>query len=165
MSNRNTIGQNIAHYRKKAGMTQEELSEKMNVTAQAVSKWECDQSYPDLESVRRLAAVLGTTADALLNGEEAAPPVKLAETEDPARRLLVISVNAKQPVAATVNLRLPLELVLRAHREGKLAELLGENASFVDMGMEAIEKGTVGPLVDVTNDGADVRIEVVDYDA
>ncbi|MCI9449669.1 MAG: helix-turn-helix transcriptional regulator [Clostridiales bacterium] len=42
---KNSIGQNIAYYRKKLGMTQEGLSEKMNVTAQAVSKWENDISY------------------------------------------------------------------------------------------------------------------------
>ena len=34
------IGQHIAYYRKKSGMTQEQLAEKMEVTAQAVSKWE-----------------------------------------------------------------------------------------------------------------------------
>ncbi len=39
------IGENIAALRKKAGMTQEELSEKMCVTAQAVSKWENDVSH------------------------------------------------------------------------------------------------------------------------
>lgn len=50
-----TIGQTIALHRKKVGLTQEELAEKCCVTAQAVSKWENDLSYPDLESTGRLA--------------------------------------------------------------------------------------------------------------
>ena len=47
------IGENIAALRRKAGLTQEELSEKMCVTAQAVSKWENDLSCPDIETIRR----------------------------------------------------------------------------------------------------------------
>ena len=46
-----SIGQNIAYYRKKMGITQEGLAEKMNVTSQAVSKWENDLSYPDPDGV------------------------------------------------------------------------------------------------------------------
>ncbi len=40
-----TIGENIAYFRKQKKMTQEELAEKMSVTAQAVSKWECEISH------------------------------------------------------------------------------------------------------------------------
>lgn len=40
----NTFGQRIAYYRKKAGLTQEELAEKCSVTPQAVSKWDNDIS-------------------------------------------------------------------------------------------------------------------------
>ena len=36
----NSLGEKIAHYRRKAGLTQEQLAEKCSVTAQAVSKWE-----------------------------------------------------------------------------------------------------------------------------
>ena len=41
----NTIGRNIAYFRKQKNMTQEELAEKMSVTAQAISKWECEISH------------------------------------------------------------------------------------------------------------------------
>ena len=42
----NILGQRIAYYRKKAGLTREELAEKYSVTPQAVSKWENDISAP-----------------------------------------------------------------------------------------------------------------------
>ena len=40
-----TIGENIAYFRKQKKMTQEDLAEKMSVTAQAVSKWECEEYH------------------------------------------------------------------------------------------------------------------------
>ena len=64
-----TIGENIAYFRKKNKLTQEELAEKLSVTSQAVSKWECDTSYPDITSMQTLAKTLGVTVDELINGE------------------------------------------------------------------------------------------------
>lgn len=45
--------------RKKAGWSQEELAEQMNVTRQSVSKWEGAQSVPDLEKMIRLSKLFG----------------------------------------------------------------------------------------------------------
>lgn len=76
-----TIGKRIVKNRKRLGLTQDALAEKLGVTAQAVSKWENDQSCPDITMLPRLAAIFGTTTDALLGVEE---PAKEAEviTED-----------------------------------------------------------------------------------
>ena len=60
------ISRNLKHYRKKRGLSQEALAEKLCVTRQAVSQWETDRSYPDLDTVVRLADVLGTDVNALL---------------------------------------------------------------------------------------------------
>lgn len=49
------IGEKIAALRKTDGMTQSELGSKLNVTFQAVSKWERGESYPDFETVSKLA--------------------------------------------------------------------------------------------------------------
>lgn len=162
---KNTIGENIAYFRKKKAMTQEELSEKMHVTAQAVSKWENDLSYPDLESIGRLARILDTTADSLIEGAEQAPSVKVAETENIERRIFAISVQTKDESKTSVHLRIPMELVLQADVEGGLADLVGEEAAgYMKKMLELIKKGLVGPVVDVQSEGADVKIEVVDYE-
>lgn len=55
--------------RKKSGMSQEELAEKMNVSRQSVSKWESAQSVPDLEKILRLGELFGVTTDYLLKDE------------------------------------------------------------------------------------------------
>ena len=65
-----TLGKRIAANRKSLGLTQEQLAEKLGVTAQAVSKWENDQSCPDISILPRLAQVFGISTDALLGCEE-----------------------------------------------------------------------------------------------
>lgn len=62
-----SMGELISGLRKEKGMTQRELAEQMNVTDKAVSKWERDLSCPDINSLPRLAEVLGISVEELLN--------------------------------------------------------------------------------------------------
>lgn len=66
MSNK-TLGEMISSLRKEKGMTQNDLAEKMSVTDKAVSKWERNLSCPDVNSIPKLAEILGTTVEELLN--------------------------------------------------------------------------------------------------
>ena len=76
-----TLGKRIVKNRKRLGMTQDALAEKLGVTAQAVSKWENDQSCPDITTLPKLAEIFGVSTDSLLGLE---PPVKEAEVvEEP----------------------------------------------------------------------------------
>lgn len=59
------LGENIRMYRNKANLTQEQLGEKVGVSAQAVSKWESDSSLPDTSLLPVIADALSTTIDAL----------------------------------------------------------------------------------------------------
>lgn len=73
------LHERIAFVRKAAGLTQEQLGEKLGVTRQAVSKWESNQATPDALTVARLCAELNVSADFVLLGKEpdgssAAPP-------------------------------------------------------------------------------------------
>ncbi|MBQ9458326.1 MAG: helix-turn-helix transcriptional regulator [Oscillospiraceae bacterium] len=67
------IGRYIQHLRKSSGMTQKELAEKLNISFQAVSKWENGDTLPDTGILLELCDTLGTTADKLLNGGSLAP--------------------------------------------------------------------------------------------
>ncbi len=60
-----TIGMRIASLRKEQGMTQETLAQKLGGTNQAVSKWESDQSCPDIQLLPRLADTFQVTIDQL----------------------------------------------------------------------------------------------------
>ncbi len=64
-----TIGQVIRKLRKEKNFTQEELAEQLNISAQAVSKWENGTSMPDISQVVPLASVFGVTTDVLFGVE------------------------------------------------------------------------------------------------
>ena len=61
-----SIGKTIKELRKSRNLTQEELAEKIGVTAQAVSKWENESGMPDLSQIVPLAHVFGVSADTIL---------------------------------------------------------------------------------------------------
>ena len=65
-----TMGKKIRALREKEGLTQEQLAEKLGVSPQAVSKWENDQSCPDISILPELAKILGVSTDELLGKEE-----------------------------------------------------------------------------------------------
>ena len=61
-----SLGKRISQYRKSKGLTQDKLAEQLGVTAQAVSKWENDQSCPDITMLPKLAEIFGISTDTLL---------------------------------------------------------------------------------------------------
>ena len=63
------LADKIIRLRKKNGWSQEELADKMNVSRQAVSKWEGAQTIPDLEKILQLGVLFGVTTDYLLKDE------------------------------------------------------------------------------------------------
>lgn len=67
------IGEKICECRKARALTQEQLGAKLGVSAQAVSKWECGESYPDILMLPQLCELFGVSADALL---EVPPAIK-----------------------------------------------------------------------------------------
>lgn len=78
-----TLGKRIASNRRHLGITQDRLAEQLGVTAQAVSKWENDQSCPDITMLPRLAAIFSISTDELLgcvSQRTPAPEAEVVET-------------------------------------------------------------------------------------
>ena len=65
------LGERIAELRKKTGMTQEELAEKVGVVRQTISKWELGETAPDLEQSKNLADVLKVSLEELVGSQKA----------------------------------------------------------------------------------------------
>ena len=61
------IAMNLKYFRKKEGLSQEELAEKIEVSRQSVAKWESGETLPDIVKCRQLANPFGTTTDNLTN--------------------------------------------------------------------------------------------------
>ena len=84
----NTLGERIAGLRKERGMTQEDLARELNVSYQAVSKWENGISSPDISNIKQLAQFFCVSIDMLfglepLPAREAEPPMPPAADETP----------------------------------------------------------------------------------
>ena len=69
-----TLGNRISYHRKKLGLTQEALAKQLDVTNQAVSKWEADLCCPDVMLLPKIADIFGITVDELFGRERQAEP-------------------------------------------------------------------------------------------
>ncbi len=78
----NEIGKRIAKYRKNSGLTQEQLGKKLNVSSQAISKWENNVSQPDITTLEKLAEVFGISLAEFLNLSENNSPQAAAQKSD-----------------------------------------------------------------------------------
>ncbi len=70
MFNTVKFGKALSKLRKNADMTQSELADKLNLTRQAISKYERGESFPDISVLVNIAAVFNTSLDSLINGGE-----------------------------------------------------------------------------------------------
>ena len=103
----------LTQLRKKAGWSQEELAEQMNVTRQSVSKWEGAQSVPDLEKMIRLSELFGVSTDYLLKDEIEDEECTIPSDEvSKLRRVSMEEANAFLSVKATTSKSIALATFL-----------------------------------------------------
>lgn len=95
-----TLGRRIARLRLAKTATQERLAKELNVSPQAVSKWENDINYPDISLLPDLARFLGVSVDELLSGASASAQESSAAQESAAEKSAaeVVSVADDEPV-------------------------------------------------------------------
>lgn len=72
--NQPTLADRIQQLRREHGLSQEQLAEKLNVSRQAVSKWESAQAQPELDKIIALSELFCVTTDYLLKGSRGTPP-------------------------------------------------------------------------------------------
>lgn len=77
-----TLGEKLKEIRKKFGLSQEQLAEIMNVSRQAITKWENDGGIPDVTNLQELSKVFGITVDYLLNDENGLPALSMTKELD-----------------------------------------------------------------------------------
>lgn len=160
-----TLGQKIGSLRREKEWTQEELAEKLGVSAQAVSKWENDVSCPDIMLLPEISKLFGVTVDALL-GCEPQMPVQLVPKEERKKidsLMLRIIVNSSDGDKVRINL--PMTLIKTGIELGfNMSQVLGSSAlDGIDLNqiMSMVENGLIGKLVEVeSNDGDNVEIVV-----
>ena len=61
------LGKHLSEARKKSGLSQEEVAGKLGVSRQTISKWELDETLPDIRQAKRLASLYHVTLDELID--------------------------------------------------------------------------------------------------
>lgn len=87
------LADKIIELRKKAGMSQDELAELMDVSRQSVSKWEGAQSIPDLNKILKMSEIFGVSTDYLLKDDFEKPVPEISETVTDSKPLRRVSME------------------------------------------------------------------------
>lgn len=108
-----TFDQKLVTLRKQAGLSQEQLAEKLSVSRQAVSKWETGDTLPDTAKVIQLSRLFDVTIDYLLKEEETTPAAEnVLQESEPATP----PVSEGEPAPQIVQMPLLMELPQRRER-------------------------------------------------
>ena len=162
-----TIGKRIAALRKEKGLKQDNLAQMLEVSPQAVSKWENDQTCPDISLLPKLARILGVSVDELLSGKQElqsvvtlVPEEQRKDIKDMMLRIVVDSYDGNK-----VRVNLPMALVQVAMEIGlEMPQVSGSEAlkhiDWIQI-IDLVRHGAMGNLVEVESaDGDTVRIFV-----
>lgn len=158
-----TFGQRFQRLRKNAGLTQEDVASKLNITAQAVSKWENDISAPDISILCELSDILKVSLDELMGKET--DTVKLVSNDSVKPEKLFLRIRVLSTDGDKVNVNLPLALVQTLTVNGvEMPKINGRDVlNGIDMQQlfALVEKGVMGKVVDIQSaDGDTVEIWV-----
>lgn len=162
-----TLGKRIAALRREKALTQEELAEKLGVSPQAISKWENDQTCPDISLLPLLANLFDITVDELLTGnkENGVAVRMLSEGERKPIEDLVLRIVIQSADNDKVRVNLPMTLIKIAIESGFSISQISDNEALKNIDFVKIfglvEKGAIGNLFEIESaDGDKVQIFV-----
>ena len=162
-----TLGTKISELRKSKGLTQEQLAIQLNVSSQAVSKWETNLSIPDLPILIELSNILNVTLDELIKQQERQEIVKVIEPEQrkPINQMMLrIIVNSSDGDKVRVNLpmaiiKVGLEIGMKMPEVNGNVDLKGVDFEQI---LALVEQGVVGKLVEVESADGDLVVIFVE---
>ncbi|MGN1250994.1 MAG: helix-turn-helix transcriptional regulator [Candidatus Spyradocola sp.] len=112
-----TTGERIAQLRRAAGLSQEQLAEALEVSRQAVSKWETGQALPDTDRIARLCALFSVSADELLGlpTRQSAQDSSAPAQPDGAQRLAQAAASRGRFIAGWITAALGVLTLIAAY--------------------------------------------------
>ena len=157
-----TLGQKLKEIRKRFGLSQENLAEIMNVSRQAITKWETDEGLPDISNLQELAKVFNLTVDYLLDNDNSLPALSMKKELDK-NKYEMNEKGYKQILKDYYTEPWEIYDLLRSENKGKLASFVSDWI----IGAGAIE--TIDALKDrtpyylVKKDGLKFLVNIHDY--
>ncbi len=155
------LADKIIDLRKKNGWSQEELAEKLDVSRQAISKWESAQSIPDMSRILKLSELFGVSTDYLLKDElETCDTPAVPETDTPTRAVTLEEANAFLNAKAESAVRIALGVLLCILSPIPLI-LLGGGQEYAGLPLSEQQAGGFGLIFLILMIGAAVALFVV----
>ena len=156
-----TLGKKISEYRKLSNMTQEDLAVQLNVTSQAVSKWENDLSIPDLPILIELSNLFHVSLDELVKQKENSVPVMVDQGLRKPADQMILKIKVLSCEGDRVSVNLPLGFVKACLQMGVSMPQVGIDQDVLktidfDALIKMIDYGVIGKLVEVESADGDV---------
>lgn len=160
-----TFGERFAKLRKEKGLTQEDIADRVNISAQAVSKWENDISLPDITTLPLLSEILGVSIDELLGKKNEVQAVLVEEPKRKNINKMVLRIRITSSDGDKVNINIPLAILKVCIDSGMQMPQISGNKSLSEIDFKEIynliEQGVIGELVSVDSvDGDHISIVV-----
>ena len=157
-----SFGTRLANVRKQHNLTQNDIADRLHISAQAVSKWENDLTSPDIDTLIKLSEIYDMSMDELI-GKEKTEPVYLAKEERKSIESLMLKIVVNSKDGDSVKINLPMAAV-KAFLNNDTSVFTGNKAlETIDFNQiySLAEQGMMGELVCVESaDGDHVTITV-----
>lgn len=153
-----TFGQRLCRLRKEKGLTQGDIADRLNVSVQAVSKWENDQAIPDIATLPYLADLLDVSTDTLLGRET---DVYVSDKEEINMDDIVARIRIISNDGDTVRINLPLAALSMAKSIAMKEGVEDSDLKILDnLDSEKIEEmvknGCLGDLINIQSSDGDI---------
>lgn len=116
-----SLGNSLFDARKKKGLSQEEVAEKLGVSRQTISKWETEETVPDIYQAKKLAKIYGLSLDELIDADldqkEIEEVIKNTDEKKEAKINWTNAWSRKYPILATYQQEVDIDRYARQIRE------------------------------------------------
>lgn len=161
-----TFGQRFTRLRKEKNFTQEEIALKLNISAQAVSKWENDISMPDISILTSIADIFDITLDELLGREKKQDVILVNEEDKKDINKMVLRMKVVSSDGSKVNINIPIPLLKVCIESGMEMPQVNGSKHFSNIDIKQIyaliEQGVIGELMTVESSEGDKVVIVVE---
>ena len=161
-----TFGQRFTKLRKEKNFTQEEIALKLNISAQAVSKWENDISMPDISILTSIADIFDITLDELLGREKKQDVILVNEEDKKDINKMVLRMKVVSSDGSKVNINIPIPLLKVCIESGMEMPQVNGSKHFSNIDIKQIyaliEQGVIGELMTLESSEGDKVVIVVE---
>ncbi len=153
-----SFGTRLANLRRENNLTQNDIADRLNISAQAVSKWENDLTSPDIDTLVKLSDIFNITLDELL-GKQKNEPVYQPEGEKKDINKMFFRIIVDTEEGDKVRVNLPMAAVRVFVNSGMIETMFVGNTALESIDFRQIltmaENGLLGELVSIESANGD----------